>query len=661
MAAGIVSPTLVFIPELELIILYVTSFSAAIFVLYWWYRSYSRLGISITAILDYIRKNWKAMISQALSYGAFHKKTVRNTYAGVMHLLIFYGMLILFISTSLIALSHDILKPLFHFGILTGTFYLNFEVWANTGGLMLMAGLCMALYRRLAKKVKLESFFDDYILISGLLILSIEGFFLGALKIALFRNGFDIYRYIEWYLSYIFPAGMNVNTAIQVYRELWLVHILTAFALAIYLPFSKFSHIVLSWTNVTIKKFHPRGELSTPFLLSEALETGNIDFTVGAKEVANLSTPMKIDSLACTNCGRCERACPAVLSGSDLDPRLVVQNVKAVVYNGKVEMVPGILSENAAWACTTCQACVEECPVLIDPHSFVIEARRNLVMENKISKEMGQYFNNLTNTQNPYGNSPSDRDALLKFGPKYDSSKEVLYWAGCMGAFDPRGKKIAETVMGLLTKAGVNFGILGSEEKCNGETARRMGEEGRFQELVMQNIDTFKKYNVKKIITACPHCYNTFKNEYPKFGLQAEIVHHSEFLAKLVDDGKLKVKKTDETVTLHDPCYLGRVNGEYDNTRFIVNSFGNLKEMEKSRQNSMCCGAGGGNYWYKVKSQDSISHLRMQQALDTKATKLAVACPFCNAMMDDASRSMDAQNKIEIKDVSELISENLEN
>jgi Fe-S oxidoreductase len=282
-------------------------------------------------------------------------------------------------------------------------------------------------------------------------------------------------------------------------------------------------------------------------------------------------------------------------------------------------------------------------------------------MENKISKEMGQYFNNLTNTQNPYGNSPSDRDALLKFGPKYDSSKEVLYWAGCMGAFDPRGKKIAETVMGLLTKAGVNFGILGSEEKCNGETARRMGEEGRFQELVMQNIDTFKKYNVKKIITACPHCYNTFKNEYPKFGLQAEIVHHSEFLAKLVDDGKLKVKKTDETVTLHDPCYLGRVNGEYDNTRFIVNSFGNLKEMEKSRQNSMCCGAGGGNYWYKVKSQDSISHLRMQQALDTKATKLAVACPFCNAMMDDASRSMDAQNKIEIKDVAELISENLEN
>lgn len=661
MAGAIVSPTLVFIPELELIILYITSFSAAGFVLYWYYRSYSRLGIKVSDLLAYVGKNWKSMIRQALSYGAFHKKTVKNAYAGVMHLLIFYGMLILFISTALIALSHDILKPLFHFGILVGTFYLNFEVWTNIGGIMLLAGLGMALYRRLAKKIVLESLFDDYILILGIVILSVEGFFLGALKIALFRNSFDIYRFIEWYLSYIFPKTMSPNLGITIYRELWMVHILTAFVLAIYLPFSKFSHIALSWTNVTIKKFRPRGEMTTPFLLSEALETGNLDFTVGAKEVLNLPTTMKIDSLACTNCGRCERACPAVLAGSDLDPRVVVQNVKTVVYDGKVQMVPGILTENAAWSCTTCQACVEECPVLIDPHSFVMESRRNLVMENKLTKEMTQYFNNLTNTQNPYGNSPADRDDLLRFGPKYDSSKEILYWAGCMGAFDPKGKKVAETVMGLFKKAGVNFGILGSEERCTGETARRMGEEGRFQELVLQNIDTFRKYNVKKIVTACPHCFNTFKNEYPKFGLNVEVEHHSKFLAELVESGKLKVRKKDETITLHDPCYLGRVNGEFDNTRFIVNTSGTLTEMEKSREKSMCCGAGGGNYWYKVKSQESISHLRMQQALETKAGKLAVACPFCNAMMEDASRTMDAQGKIQIRDISEIIAEGLEN
>jgi Fe-S oxidoreductase len=288
-----------------------------------------------------------------------------------------------------------------------------------------------------------------------------------------------------------------------------------------------------------------------------------------------------------------------------------------------------------------------------------MDVRKNLVMENRFSKQTGTYFNNLTNTQNPFGNSPSDRDAMLEVAPKFQEGTEYLYWVGCMGAFDPRDNKTAKTIISLLKKAGVNFGILGSEEKCVGETARRMGEEGRYQELVMQNVETLNGHGVKKIITACPHCYNTFKNEYPKFGLNAEVVHHSKFLADLVEEGKLNVKKTSETVTLHDPCYLGRVNNEYDNTRFILNSASDLREMEKSRENSMCCGAGGGNYWYKVESQDSISQIRMKQALETGANKLAVACPFCMPMMEDASRTMNAGDKIQIKDIAEIIEENL--
>lgn len=663
MAGIITSQTLAFIPEIELIILYATSFPVAIFVFYWWYRSYGRLGISARNMLSYLRNNWKTMISQLLSYGAFHRKTLKNGYAGIMHLFIFYGMLILFISTALIALSHDILKPLFHFGILTGWFYLNFEVWSNAGGVILIVGLIMALYRRLRKKVRLESLFDDYLVISGLLLLAFEGFFLGGLKIALIGSGtsYNSYRFLEWYLASVFTStGVTGNLGVTVYRELWMIHILTAFALAAYLPFSKLSHIALSSIGISVKKILPRGQLSTPFLLSEALETGNLDFSVGAKTVSNLSNYMKIDSLACTNCGRCERACPAVTAGSDLDPRVVVQNIKRDIYDGQAEMNPLVLTENATWACTTCQACVEECPVLIDPHSFVIEARRNLVMENKISKEIGQYFNNLTNTQNPYGNPPSDRDLLLKIAPKYKEEMDVLYWVGCMGAFEPRGKQVAETIITLLNRAGVNYGILGSEEKCTGETARRMGEEGRFQELALQNIETFNKYKVKKIVTACPHCYNTFKNEYPGFGLHVEVEHHSKFLSDLVDSGKLKVRKSEKGITLHDPCYLGRINGEYDDTRFIVNSTGNLTEMERSGPNSMCCGAGGGNYWNKVKSQENISHLRMRQVLETSVEKLAVACPFCMAMMEDASRTMDLQDKVGIKDIAELIFENLE-
>lgn len=661
MTSSIVSPTLAFIPVTELIILYLTAFPVAIFVLYWWYRSYSRLGITLRTMLHFLRKNWKRMVSQVLMYGAFHRKNLKNRYAGIMHFLIFYGILILFICTSLIALSHDILKQLFHFGILTGTFYLVFEVWSNIGGIMLIVGLLMALYRRLAKKILLESLLDDYVIISALLVLAVEGFLLGGLKIALFPESFDAYRFVEWAISPVFTTtGMTGTLGIVVYRDLWFLHIMTAFAIAAYLPFSKLSHIALSAMGVAVRPKHERGEMSTPFLLSEALESGQFDFKIGAKKVADLSNFMKIEATSCTNCGRCERACPAVMAGSDLDPRVVVQNVKRDVYSGQAEMNPMVLTENASWSCTTCQACVEECPVLIDPQSFVMESRRNLIMENKVGKEAGVYFNNLTNAQNPYGNPPSDRDELLKIAPKFDAGKEILYWVGCMGAFDPRDKQVTTTVLDLLGKAGVSFGILGSEEKCTGETARRMGEEGRFQELVLQNVETFNRHEVKKIVTSCPHCYNTFKNEYPKFGLNVEVMHHSEFLSDLVKEGKLKVRKNAETVTLHDPCYLGRINGEYDNTRFIVNQSGDLREMERSGSKSLCCGAGGGNYWNKVESQESISHIRMKEAIGTEADKLAVACPFCMAMMEDAARTMDVQDKIKVKDIAELIYENLE-
>ncbi len=660
MSGIIESPTLVFIPLIELIILYVTSFSVAIFDILWWYRSYSRLGIRVKDILIFLRKEWKRMIFQLFKYGVFHRKIVKDRFAGLMHLFIFYGMVILFISTSLIALSHDILKPILGFGILTGDFYLNFELWANFGGIILVAGLLMALYRRLIKRIKLDTVADDYIIIGSLLVLALEGFILGGLKIYLFRNYFDEYRFVEWEISFIFPyLGIHATNGIQLYRDLWFIHIMTAFAIAAYIPFSKLSHIALSSVGISVRNIKPRGEITTPFLLSEALVSGNFDLKVGAKNVSDLPLSKKIEAISCTDCGRCERACPAVMSGSDLDPRVILQNIKKTVYDGNVEMSNIIMSENAAWACTTCQACVEECPVLIDPHSFVIETRRNLIMESKIPKETVDYLNNLTYAQNPFGGVPSERDDLLNYAPKYESSMDLLYWVGCMGAFDPRGKENAKIVMELLKKGGVKFGILGSEEKCNGETARRIGEEGRFQELVNQNIETFKKYNVKKIVTACPHCYNTFKNEYPKFGLEVEVVHHSEILADLVKSGKLKVKKNPETVTLHDPCYLGRINGKFEDTRFILNSTGDLIEMKESGQKSMCCGAGGGNYWYKVKSDQSISHLRMKQVMKTNAEKLAVACPFCMAMMEDASRTMDLSDKLKVRDIAEIIKENL--
>ncbi len=658
MSAPITSSTLVFINNTELIIDYVLSFAVVAFVLFWWYRSYSRMGITINKMWNYFRHNALRMIKQALVFGFFHKKNIKNRYAGIMHILISWGILILFIATSLIFLSHDLLKPTIGHGILVGDFYLNFEVWADLGGVMLIAGILMAFYRRLRKKVLLDTKNEDYIILFGLLIMALEGFFLGALKIYLFRQWFDIYRFVEWPMSYLF-GGMSFGTSVELYRIMWLVHVITGFLLAAYLPFSKLAHMALAMVMVGEKKIKKRGEMPTPFILADVLQSGEFNFQIGTKTISDIPGVQKVDALACTDCGRCERACPAFMAGSDLSPRSVVQNIKKNIYDSG-SPISLMLTENAAWACTTCQACVEECPVLIEPFSFVMDFRKSLVMESRVSKQASSYFNNLTNSQNPFGNSPFERDKLLDVAPKFDETKEYLYWVGCMGAFDPRDNKTTRTTLDLLNRAGVNYGILGSEEKCVGETARRMGEEGRFQELVMQNVETLNGHSVKKIITSCPHCYNTFKNEYQKFGLNVEVIHHSTFLADLVRSGKLKVKKTQETITLHDPCYLGRINNEYDNTRALVESSGSLMEMERSRENSMCCGAGGGNYWYKVESQDSISQIRFKQALDTGATELAVACPFCMPMMEDASRTLNAQEKIKVKDVAEIISENLE-
>ncbi len=654
----ITSSTLVFVSSQELIIDYVLSFAVAAFVFFWWYRSYSKMGITIGKMWDYFRHNVWRMIKQALVYGFFHKKNIKNRYAGTMHFLISWGILVLFIATALIMLSHDILKPTIHHGILVGEFYLIFEVFANLGGVMLIAGILMAFYRRLRKSVLLDTKNEDYVILFGLLVMAAEGFFLGGLKIYLFRQSFDVYRFVEWPLSYLF-SSWSFSFGVQTYRIMWLAHVFTGFLLAAYLPFSKLSHMALAMVSISEKRIKERGALPTPFILADALQSGDFNFKVGTKTISEVPLMQKVDALACTDCGRCERACPAFMAGTDLSPRALVQNIKKNLYDNEVA-IGSLITENAAWSCTTCQACVEECPVLIEPFSFVMDYRKNLVMESKVSKQTSTYLNNLTNAQNPFGNSPFERDKLLDIAPKYDGTKEYLYWVGCMGAFDPRDNKTTRTILGLLNKAGVSYGILGSEEKCVGETARRIGEEGSFQELVMQNIETFNNHSVKKIITSCPHCYNTFKNEYRQFGLKAEVIHHSKFLAELIDEGKLKVKNTKETITLHDPCYLGRINGEYDNTRAIVSSSGDLKEMSMSKEKSLCCGAGGGNYWYKVESQDSISQIRFKQALDTGATKLAVACPFCMPMMEDASRTLNAEDKISVKDIAEIISENLE-
>ncbi len=647
-------PNLFEISHEELYVHYAATIIIAALFIYWFDLLYRKLGLNRKSFLELLKNwNWKNLFL----YGVFQRKIVRDYYAGIMHIMISWGIIILTISTALVALDNDILEP-FGIRILVGGFYLLFEVISDTGGLMLLLGLTMALYRRLRKKVLLHTIWDDYIVISSLYLIAFEGFFLEGLNVYLLNiiqnfSYVDQYRYMGTLFSLFWNSifASNTETAILVYRILWEVHFLTVFIVLGYALISKLSHVILSPLYVTLRQEKIRGEMSTPFKLEELLQSGTFDIKMGIEKPADLKPIQRLETLACTDCGRCERACPAFAAGRELSPRLLMQTMKSNVGGG-MEFIPLLFSEDFVWSCTTCQACVEECPVRIDPQSYLLEMRRDLVFKSKLDKQKVQFLNNLTYTRNPLGNSPSDRNIWIEKSKKYDND-EYLLWIGCMPSFDPRTKNVAESLIKILKEANVSFGVLGEEESCCGDSARRLGEESRFQELVMQNVAVFKNYNVKKIITMCPHGYNTFRNEYSRFIEGLEVYHHTQIIEKLINEGKIKVNREEINFTYHDPCYLGRINGEYDAPRFILSKTVNLVEMERSKSKSFCCGGGGANYWYKVNEKEPISQIRIKEA-ESKSKNVAVACPFCLGMLEDAARTLGKED-MNVKDIAEIV------
>jgi len=644
------------IPSWELYIHYTILAVIIVIYLWWIYKIFKKTDLSISRAWNYFIKNWKNIFKNLFLYGVFQRKIVKDKYAGVMHILISYGILILTISTTLVFLDNDI--PPIKNTILVGSFLYVFEAFSDTGGLMLVTGLLMALYRRARKRVKLHTVWDDYIIIFSLLTIAIEGFVLEGLTTYIENNtiGYYLneYRYLGNIMARLF-TGVNIDTAIRAYQILWGIHFTTVFIVLGYALISKLSHVMLSPLYTSIRKDKVRGEMLTPFKLEDLLQSGNYEFKLGIEKMNDLKSIQRFEALACTDCGRCERACPATAAGRELSPRVLMQTLKANVGGDKT-LVPELFSEEFLWSCTTCQACVEECPVTIDPQSYILEMRRDLVLKSKIDKQKVQFLDNLTYAKNPLGNAPSERNIWVEKSKKYEN-EEYLLWMGCMASSDPRTKSVAESVIKIFKKANLSFGVLGEEESCCGESARRLGEEGRFQELVMQNVAVFKNHNIKRIVTFCPHGYNTFRNEYSKFIDGLEVYHHSQIIEKLIEDGKLAISKESIVYTYHDPCYLGRINGEYDAPRFIIQKAGDLVEMDRSKSKSFCCGGGGANYWYKVNEKEPISHIRIEEA-SGKSNNLVVSCPFCLNMLEDAARTT-GKEKMTVKDISEIIAEQL--
>ena len=511
-------------------------------------------------------------------------------------------------------------------------------------------------------------------LIVGLFIFLHVGSRLLAASFEIARNGSDTFQPAATTIALLW-SDFSQESIIISEHIFWWIALGLILGFLPYFPFTKHAHLFMGPLNYMAKTERK----SMAALEAIDFEDDSID-QFGAGQLGHLPQSQILDAYACIQCSRCQDACPAYETGKELSPSALEINKRYFLNTHLDEFINGsipdaaitdiLLTDEAAWSCTTCGYCVEVCPVGNEPMLDILRARQDLVMmESKFPQEAMETFDKIENYGNPWGLSPQEREVWMegKEVPLMRDKKEaeVLYWAGCAGAYDNRGKEISQAVVDVLNEAKVDFASLGNEETCTGDSARRIGNEYLFQTMAEKNLETFGKYKFKKIVTQCPHCFTTLKNDYSELGADLEVVHHSQFIGELVSEGKISPKAwLDEDVTYHDACYLGRHNDEYDAPRDVIQSImknGSLVEMEKSREESFCCGAGGGNMWYEIKTGERINHNRFKQAADTGATTVATSCNFCNIMMEDGMKVTGNDDKMKVMDIAELVSKSLSN
>ena len=511
----------------------------------------------------------------------------------------------------------------------------------------------------------------DSLLVGAFILLHVGSrFFSASFEIA--QNKPDWYQPAATMLSMSW-AGMDFESLVMFEHISWWLALGLILGFLPYFPYSKHAHLFMGPLN--IMALEDRSSMT-------AIETINFEDDsieqFGAKSLKDLPQTQLLDAYACIQCSRCQDACPAYETGKELSPSALEINKRYFINSNARSLIEGeakeipltdwMLTEEAAWSCTTCGFCVEVCPVGNEPMLDILRARQDLVMmESKFPKDAMETFDKIENYGNPWGLSPQDREKWMdgRDVPLIREKKEadVLYWAGCSGAYDTRGKEISQSVVDVLNKAGVDFASLGNEETCTGDSARRIGNEYLFQMMATKNMETFEKYKFKKIVTQCPHCLTTLKNDYSELGANLDVVHHSQYISDLIKDGKIEPEPwMDDDVTYHDPCYLGRHSGEYDAPRDVIQSImrdGKLVEMEQNKKESFCCGAGGGNMWYEIKTGERINKNRFNQAVETKAKTVAAACNFCNIMLEDGMKVTGNDQDMQVLDIAEMVSKGL--
>ncbi|WP_045515946.1 heterodisulfide reductase-related iron-sulfur binding cluster [Neobacillus niacini] len=630
------------------------------------------------------------------------KKLLKDKKSGIMHVMFFYGFILVqfgaidFIWKGLVPGSHLPLGPL----------YAGFTFFQEIVTLMILVAVIWAFYRRYVEKlVRLKRNFK-----SGLVLIFIGGLMLSVLV----GNGMGLIWHGEeasWTepiasLIAIIFSGIGETASIVIFYVAWWVHLLFLLTFLVYVPQSKHAHLIAGPANVYFNRLEKVGKLKKVDFEDESQES----FGVG--KIEDFTQHQMIDFYACVECGRCTNMCPATGTGKMLSPMDLIVKMRDHLTNhgaavtSKQPWVPtfafgnttgnqialsasgqgaqetaatlaynpsligDVITEEEIWACTTCRNCEDQCPVMNEHVDKIIDLRRYLVLtEGKLDADAQRAMTNIERQGNPWGLNRKERESwrevredveipTVKEMNKKGEEFEYLFWVGSMGSYDNRSQKIALSFAKLLNEAGVKFAILGNKEKNSGDTPRRLGNEFLFQELATKNIEEFEKAEVKKIVTIDPHAYNIFKNEYPDFGLEAEVYHHTEVLYELVRDGKLVPKHAvNEKITFHDSCYLGRYNDVYDPPREILKSIPGVQlvEMERNRETGMCCGAGGGLMWMEEETGHRINVARTEQALAVNPSVISSGCPYCLTMLSDGTKAKEVEEKISTYDVAELL------
>lgn len=595
-------------------------------------------------------------IARLLKHAVAQGRTAHDAHAGWFHSFIYAGFLILTIATLVVFLDYDLRIPL-----MQGRFYLYFQsFFVDILGAFFLAGIGWAACRRtLFRPRQLVYTSEAMWLLIMLFAIGASGFLIEGLRIAATADPFGKWSPVGYALSRALSGALSLEELKLAHLVSWWSHAILVFGLIAWAPWTKLIHIIYGPLNIYTSSLAPVGASLKPidFEKAEKLGINSLDgFTW--KDLADFD--------ACTECGRCTAKCPAARVGKELSPRDLILQLRQFPFGSPIAGNVPAASPEALWECTTCAACVEACPVFIEQMPKIVDLRRYHVMEEaEFPDTMQEAITSMESRGHPFRGTQASRidwtrglDIKSIAEMPNPEEAEVLLWAGCGGALVERNQKVVRATAQLLEKAGVRFAILGREEKCTGDPARRIGNEFLFEMLAKENTQKLNRYKVRTIVTSCPHCFNTFRNEYPQFGGTFEVFHHSEFLAKLVDEGRLRPSaRTEGIVTFHDPCYLGRHNGQYDAPRQLVQMTTRTtpREPEATRSDSFCCGGGGGMSFIEEPRDKRVNQERARQLLETGASTVAVGCPFCMTMLEDGINARKGDRDVRVMDVAELL------